>query len=60
MQTDDILILGNNAFMELKRIKLKKAKLITKLIRFLARDILLIFNKYKLIINKNNFNIILL
>ena len=46
--------------MELKYIKLKKVKLIIKLIKSLARDILLIFNKYKLIINKNNFNIILL
>ena len=30
-----------------------------KLIEFLARNILLIFNGYKLIINGNNFNIIL-
>ena len=46
--------------MELEYIKLKKAKLIIKLIEFLARDILLIFNKYKLIINKNGPNITLL
>jgi hypothetical protein len=46
--------------MELKRIKLKKAKLIAKPIRSLARDILLIFNKYKLVINKGGPNIILL
>ena len=45
--------------MELKRIKLKKAKLIIKLIEFLARDILMIFNKYKLMINKNGLNITL-
>jgi len=44
---------------ELKRIKLKKAKLIIKLIEFLARDILMIFNKYKLMINKNGLNITL-
>jgi hypothetical protein len=46
--------------MELKRIKLEKAKLIIKPITSLARDILLIFNKYKLIINKSGLNIILL
>ena len=49
----------DNTFVELEYIKLKKAKLIVKLIKSLARDILIIFNKYKLIINKNNFNIIL-
>ena len=48
----------NNIFIELKRIKLEKTKLIIKPIEFLTRDILIIFNKYKLIINKNNFNII--
>ena len=57
--SNNILILRNDAFVELKRIKLKKTKLIIKLIKSLARDILLIFNKYKLIINKSNFNIIL-
>ena len=52
--------MGNNTFIELKYIKLKKAKLIIKLIEFLTRDISLIFNEYKLIINKNNLNIIFL
>ena len=59
MQTDNIFILGDDAFMELERIKLKKAKLIVKPIKSLARDILLMFNKYKLIINRSNFNITL-
>jgi len=45
---------------ELKYIKLEKAKLITKPIKSLARDILLIFNGYKLIINGNSLNITLL
>ena len=51
MQIDDILILGDNAFVELKRIKLGKAKLTAKPIESLARNTLLIFNGYKLIIN---------
>ena len=59
MQTDDILILGNDIFVELEYIKLKKAKLIAKPTESLARDILLMFNRYKLIINENNLNIIL-
>ena len=46
--------------MELKRIKLEKAKLIIKPIKSLARDIPLIFNGYKLMINESNFNITLL
>jgi len=45
--------------MELKYIKLEKAKLIIKFIEFLTRNILMIFNGYKLIINENNPNIIL-
>ena len=46
--------------MELKRIKLEKAKLIAKPIEFLTRDILMIFNKCKLVINENSPNITLL
>ena len=60
MQTDDILILRDNAFVELERTKLKKAKLITKLIESLARDTLLIFNGCKLVINGSGPNITLL
>ena len=52
--------MGDNTFVELKRIKLKKAKLITKPIESLARDTPLIFNKYKLIIDESNLNITLL
>jgi len=37
MQTDDTLILEDNAFIELKRTKLEKAKLIAKLTKSLAR-----------------------
>ena len=46
--------------MELERTKLKKAKLMAKPIESLARDILLIFNVCKLVINKNSPNITLL
>jgi len=60
IKTNDIFILGNNVFIKLKYIKLKKTKLIIKFIKSLTRNILIIFNKYKLIINRNNFNIILL
>ena len=52
--------MGDDIFVELEYIKLKKVKLIIKPIEFLARDILLIFNKCKLIINESNFNITLL
>ena len=45
--------------MELKYIKLEKAKLIAKPIESLARDTLVIFNRYKLIINGSSPNIIL-
>ena len=60
IQTDDTLILGDDAFVELEHIKLEKAKLMAKPIESLARDILLIFNKYKLVINGNSPNITLL
>ena len=60
MQTDDILILGDNAFVELERIELKKAKLMVKPIESLARNTLLIFNGYKLVINGSGLNITLL
>ena len=60
MQTDDILILGDDAFIELKYIKLEKAKLIAKPIESLARDTPIIFNRYKLVINGNSPNITLL
>ena len=60
MQTDNILILGDNAFVELEYIKLEKAKLMAKPIESLARDILLIFNGYKLVINGSGPNITLL
>ena len=36
MQTDDILILGDNAFIELESTKLEKAKLIAKSTEFLT------------------------
>ena len=60
MQIDDILILGDNAFVELKRIKLGKAKLTAKPIESLARDTPLIFNKCKLVIDGSSPNITLL
>jgi len=51
--------LRDNIFVELERIKLEKVKLMVKPIESLTRDILLVFNGYKLIINKSNFNITL-
>ena len=52
--------MGDDIFVELEYIKLKKVKLIIKPIEFLARDILLIFNGYKLVINGSGLNITLL
>ena len=46
--------------MELERIKLEKAKLMAKLTESLARDILLIFNGCKLVIDESGPNITLL
>ena len=60
MQTDDTLILGDDAFVELEYIKLEKAKLMVKPIESLARDTLLIFNGYKLVIDGSSPNITLL
>ena len=45
MQTDDTLILGDSKFKALKHEELAKANIITKLIKQLLPDILLIFNK---------------
>ena len=60
MQIDDTLILGDDAFMELEYTKLEKVKLIIKPTESLARDTLLIFNGYKLMIKGNGLNITLL
>ena len=60
IQTDDILILGDNAFVELERIELEKAKLIAKPTESLARDTLLIFNGCKLVMDGSGPNITLL
>ena len=46
--------------MEIERTKLEKAKLIAKPIESLVQDILLIFNRYKLVIDRGSLNITLL
>ncbi len=46
--------------MEIERTELEKAKLIAKPIESLVQDILLIFNRYKLIIDRGSPNITLL
>ena len=60
IQTNDIFILRDDAFVELEYIKLKKIKLIIKFLEFLARNTLLIFNGYKLVIDGSSPNITLL
>jgi hypothetical protein len=46
MQTDNTLILGDSKFKALKYKELAKANIITKLIKQLLPDMLLIFNGY--------------
>jgi hypothetical protein len=46
MQINNTLILNNSKFKALKHKELAKANIITKLIKQLLLDILLIFNKY--------------
>ena len=60
IQTNDTLILGDSAFVELESTKLEKAKLIAKPTESLARDTPLIFNRYKLVIDRGGPDITLL
>ena len=48
MQTDDTLILGDDAFVEREGVELEKAKLIAKPVKSLTRGNPLLFNRYKL------------
>ena len=54
MQTNNIIILGNDQFSALKKDKLVKANLIAKLKEKLNLIILLLFNRCILSLNKNS------
>jgi len=54
MQTDDIIILGDNQFLALKEDELVKVNLIVKLKERLNLTILLLFNRYILSLNKDS------
>ena len=54
MQTNNIIILGDNQFSALKEDKLVKVNFITKLKEKLNLIILLLFNRYILSLNKNS------
>ena len=53
MQTNNIIILGDNQFLALKKDKLVKVNLIVKLKEKLNLIILLLFNRYILSVNKD-------
>jgi len=54
MQTNNIIILGDDQFSALKKDKLVKANLIAKLKEKLNLTTLLLFNGYILSLNKNS------
>jgi len=54
MQTDDIIILGDDQFLALKEDELVKANLIAKLKEKLSLIILLLFNRYILSLNEDS------
>jgi len=54
MQTNNIIILGDNQFSALKEDKLVKANLIAKLKEKLDLTTLLLFNRYTLSLNKDS------
>ena len=56
---DNILILGNDAFIKKEEVELKKAKLIAKLVESLTRETPLLFNGYKLVTNDASSSIII-
>lgn len=60
MQTDDTLILGDEAFVKRENVELEKAKLIAKPIESLTSEAPLIFNGCKLVMDGNGPNIALL
>ena len=60
MQTDDTLILGDSAFVELESTELEKARLMAKPTESLARDTPLIFNGCKLVIDRGGPDITIL
>ena len=51
MQTDDTLILGDDAFVEKEGVELEKAKLMAKLVKSLTGETPLLFNGCKLVID---------
>jgi hypothetical protein len=59
MQTDDTLILGDDAFVEKEGVELEKAKLIAKLVKSLTRETPLLFNGCKLVTNDASSSIIM-
>jgi hypothetical protein len=50
IQTDDTLILKDDAFVKRKGVKLKRIKLIVKLVKSLTKETPLLFNRCKLVI----------
>ena len=57
MQTNNIIILGDNQFLALKEDKLVKANLIVKLKKKLNLTILLLFNRCTLFLNKDSITL---
>jgi len=57
MQTNNIIILGDNQFLALKEDKLVKANLIAKLKEKLSLIIPLLFNRYILSLNKDSITL---
>jgi len=57
MQTNNIIILGDNQFLALKEDKLVKANLIAKLKEKLSLTILLLFNRCILSLNEDSITL---
>ena len=60
IQTNDTLILGDNAFIEIESIELEKAKLVAKPAKSLIVETPLLFSRCKLLIDKDSPSITLL
>ena len=60
IQTNDTLILGDNAFIEIESIELEKAKLVAKPAESLTVETPLLFNRCKLLIDRDSPSITLL
>ena len=59
MQTDNTLILGDDAFVEREGVELEKAKLIAKLVESLTKEKPLLFNGCKLATDDASSSIIM-